>query len=183
MADSSMHGRSIRLVSTKYSVYLEIERSASSSGNVNCHIFVISDSHQLQSVQYRPTYGPRQDTLQRFHCGADYLGQNTVSCEPAARLLQGEVWLHSANVPDLRQQQDLRRLCRYSSSNFCDHPATSQNRILAEAGQSIFEGTNTLIIFDEVMAVVGRLKAATDPPPPAAEPPKREPKRSRTLGM
>ena len=52
MADSSMHGRSIRLVSTKYSVHLEIERSASSSGNVNCHIFVISDSHQLQSVQY-----------------------------------------------------------------------------------------------------------------------------------
>ena len=52
MADSSMHGRSIRLVSTKYSVHLEIERSASSSGNVNCHIFVISDSYQLQPVQY-----------------------------------------------------------------------------------------------------------------------------------
>ena len=126
---------------------------------------------------------PGKIPFRRFHCGADYLGQNTVSCEPAARLLQGEVWLHCANLPDLRQQQDLRRLCGYGSSNFCDHPATSRSRILAEAGQSIFEGTNTLIIFDEVMAVVGCLKAATDPPPPATEPPKREPKRSRTFGM
>jgi len=58
MADQSMHGSGKRLVNTTDGVQLEIERSAKGSGNVNCHVFVISDSQfnimdrQLQSVQY-----------------------------------------------------------------------------------------------------------------------------------
>ena len=58
MADHSMHGSGTRLVNTKDGVQLELERNASGSGNVNCHIFVISDAQmniigrQLESVQY-----------------------------------------------------------------------------------------------------------------------------------
>jgi len=57
MADQSMHGSGKRIVNTTDGVFLEIERSAKGSGNVNCHVFVISDSQfnildrQLESVQ------------------------------------------------------------------------------------------------------------------------------------
>ena len=58
MTDHAMHGSSTRLVNTKDGVQLELERNASGSGNVNCHVFVISDSQmniqgqQLDSVQF-----------------------------------------------------------------------------------------------------------------------------------
>ena len=58
MEDDNMHGSGTRLVNTKDGVQLELERNASGSGNVNCHVFVISDSQmnimgqQLESVQY-----------------------------------------------------------------------------------------------------------------------------------
>ena len=57
MAANEMHGSGVRLVNTKDGVLLEIERTASGSGNVNCHIFTISDAQfnvqgrQLQSVE------------------------------------------------------------------------------------------------------------------------------------
>ena len=58
MADHSMHGSGTRLVNTKDGVQLELERKASGSGNVDCHIYVMSDAQmnilgrQLESVQY-----------------------------------------------------------------------------------------------------------------------------------
>lgn len=58
MADHAMHGSGTRLVNTKDGIQLELERTASGSGNVNCHVFVVSDSQmniqgrQLESVQY-----------------------------------------------------------------------------------------------------------------------------------
>ena len=58
MSDHSMHGSGTRLVNTKDGVQLELEKNASGSGNVNCHIYVISDAQmniigrQLESVQY-----------------------------------------------------------------------------------------------------------------------------------
>jgi len=57
MADRTMHGSRTRLVNTTDGVQLELERKASESGNINCHIFVISDSqfnildNQLEDVQ------------------------------------------------------------------------------------------------------------------------------------
>jgi len=57
MADRKMHGSGTRLVNTTDGVQLEIERTTTRSGNVNCHVFVISDSwfnimdRQLESVQ------------------------------------------------------------------------------------------------------------------------------------
>ena len=58
MEDNTMHGSGTRLVNNKDVVHLEIERNASGSGNVNCHIYTISDAQinimdrQLQPVQY-----------------------------------------------------------------------------------------------------------------------------------
>ena len=58
MANTTLHGNGQRLVNTQDGVQLEIERTASGSGNINCHIFTISDSQmnimgrQLESVQY-----------------------------------------------------------------------------------------------------------------------------------
>ena len=58
MADQALHGSGTRNVNTHDGVQLALERNASGSGNVNCHIFVISDSqmnilgNQLESVQY-----------------------------------------------------------------------------------------------------------------------------------
>jgi len=58
MADQTMHGSGERLVNTTDGVQLELERKATGSGNVNCQVFVISDSqfnildNQLQSVQF-----------------------------------------------------------------------------------------------------------------------------------
>ena len=58
MADHKMHGSGTRLVNRKDGVRLELERDAKGSGDVNCHVFVISDSQmnimgqQLESVQY-----------------------------------------------------------------------------------------------------------------------------------
>ena len=58
MADQALHGSGTRLVNTKDRVQLELERNASGSGEVKCHVFVISDSQmnileqQLESVQY-----------------------------------------------------------------------------------------------------------------------------------
>ena len=58
MASQEMHGSGTRLVNTTDGVQLEIERDAKGTGQVNCHVFVISDSqfnivgNQLESVQY-----------------------------------------------------------------------------------------------------------------------------------
>ena len=58
MRDQSLHGSGTRLVNTKDGVQLELERKASVSGEVKCHVFVIRDSQmniqgqQLESVQY-----------------------------------------------------------------------------------------------------------------------------------
>ena len=58
MADTTLHGNGQRLVNTQDGVQLEIKRTASGSGNINCHIFTISDSQmnimgrQLESVQF-----------------------------------------------------------------------------------------------------------------------------------
>ena len=43
MADPAMHGSETHVVNTKDGVQLELERNASRSGNVNCHVFAISD--------------------------------------------------------------------------------------------------------------------------------------------
>ena len=56
MRDQSLHGNSTHLVNTKDGVQLELKRKASGSGEVKCHVFVISDSQmniigqQLESV-------------------------------------------------------------------------------------------------------------------------------------
>ena len=44
MADTTMHGNGQRLVNTQDGVQLEIERTASGSGILNCYIFTVSDS-------------------------------------------------------------------------------------------------------------------------------------------
>jgi len=57
MADRTMHGSGTHLVNTTDGVQLELERTSAGSGNLNCQVFVISDSlfnilgNQLQSVQ------------------------------------------------------------------------------------------------------------------------------------
>ena len=58
MIDQDLHGSGTRLVNTQDGVQLEIERTGNGSGNVNCHIYLISDSQmniqgrQMESVQY-----------------------------------------------------------------------------------------------------------------------------------
>ena len=58
MGSQKMHGSGIRTVSSTDGVQLEIERDAKGSGQVNCHVYIISDAQfnimnrQLQSVQY-----------------------------------------------------------------------------------------------------------------------------------
>ena len=53
-----LHGNGVRLVNAKDGIHLEIERVASGSGEVKCHIYTISDSQmsikdrQLISVPY-----------------------------------------------------------------------------------------------------------------------------------
>ena len=44
MTDTTLHGNGQRLVNTQDGVQLEIERTASGSGNTNCHVFTISDA-------------------------------------------------------------------------------------------------------------------------------------------
>ena len=43
LTDTTMHGSGIRLVNTKDGVFLEIERKTCGSGNLECHVFTISD--------------------------------------------------------------------------------------------------------------------------------------------
>ena len=58
MADQSMHGSGKRIANSTDGVQLEIERKAEGSGDVKCHVFVISDSQfnimdrQLESLQF-----------------------------------------------------------------------------------------------------------------------------------
>ena len=58
MASHEIHGSGTRFVNTTDGIQLEIERKASGSGDVNCHVFIISDSilnikhKQLHSVVY-----------------------------------------------------------------------------------------------------------------------------------
>ena len=58
MEDQEMHGSGKRIVNSTDGVQLEIERKAEGSGILNCHVFVIADSHvnlmdrQLESVQF-----------------------------------------------------------------------------------------------------------------------------------
>ena len=58
MASQEMHGSGAPLMNTTDGVQLEIERDATGTGKVNCHVFLISDSQfnivnkQLQSAQY-----------------------------------------------------------------------------------------------------------------------------------
>ena len=58
MADKAMHGSGTRLVDVQNGVFLEIERALEGAGDMNCHIFVISDAQmrlensQLKYVQW-----------------------------------------------------------------------------------------------------------------------------------
>ena len=58
MRDNDLHGSELRLVSTKKGVQLAINKKASGSGNVKCHIFILSDAqlniinYELESVTY-----------------------------------------------------------------------------------------------------------------------------------
>ena len=58
MADTSLHGSGKHLIDTKVGIHLAIEKVATESGNVKCHIYTISDAQmkiknqQLLSVQY-----------------------------------------------------------------------------------------------------------------------------------
>jgi len=51
MADQTMHCSGTRLVNTTDGFQLEIERKTTGAGDVNCHIFVISDAQS--SIQGR----------------------------------------------------------------------------------------------------------------------------------
>ena len=42
--DTSLHGNGVRLFNTKDGIHLEIERAASGSGEVKCHVYTISDA-------------------------------------------------------------------------------------------------------------------------------------------
>lgn len=58
MKENYLHGSGMRLVNTKDGVQLTINRKASGSGEVKCHIFILSDAqfnivnHELESVMY-----------------------------------------------------------------------------------------------------------------------------------
>ena len=58
MESQKMHGSGTRIVNSTDGIQLEIERDGKGSGNVDCHVFIISDAQfnimnrQLQSVQY-----------------------------------------------------------------------------------------------------------------------------------
>ena len=58
MASQEMHGSGTRIVNSMDGIQLEIERKNSGSGDVNCQVYIISDSQfniqnqRLQSVQY-----------------------------------------------------------------------------------------------------------------------------------
>ena len=58
MPSQKMHGSGTRLVNSTDGIQLQIERTASGSGDVNCHVYIISDAQfnvmnrQLESVQY-----------------------------------------------------------------------------------------------------------------------------------
>ena len=58
MADRTMHGSGRRLVNVTDGVQLELDRTTTGSGKLNCMVFVVSDAqfsilgNQLDSVQY-----------------------------------------------------------------------------------------------------------------------------------
>jgi len=58
MADRTMHGSGTRLLNSTDGVQLELERTATGSGKLNCQVFIISDSqvniigNQIDTVQY-----------------------------------------------------------------------------------------------------------------------------------
>ena len=54
MADRSMHGSGVRLVNSTDGIQLELERKTSGSGNINCQVFVISDT--MMPIQYNQLF-------------------------------------------------------------------------------------------------------------------------------
>ena len=58
MESQKMHGSGTRIVNSTDGVQLEIDRDVEGSGEVNCHVYIISDAQfnimgsKLQSVQY-----------------------------------------------------------------------------------------------------------------------------------
>ena len=58
MTDQAMHGSGMQVLNVEDGIQLELERDLVGSGNVNCHVFVISDSQlnirgrQFYFVQY-----------------------------------------------------------------------------------------------------------------------------------
>ena len=58
MADQTIHGSGMELVNVEDGIQLELERDLIGSGDVNCHVFIISDSRmnikdgQFISVQF-----------------------------------------------------------------------------------------------------------------------------------
>lgn len=58
MKENDLHGSGLRLVNTKEGVQLTINRKTSGTGNVKCHIFILSDAQfnivnrELESVTY-----------------------------------------------------------------------------------------------------------------------------------
>ena len=58
MAENSLHSSGLRFANSAGGIELELKRTTSGLGNVNCYIFIISDAQvnllngQLDSIQY-----------------------------------------------------------------------------------------------------------------------------------
>ena len=110
MRDQSLHGSGTRLVNTKDGIQLELERKASGgSGEVKCHVFLISDSQMnIQGQQLASVICH----LSIPHCWPNQFRQNKICGGAAIRAIPRQVRLHRDRLPHLCAQQDPAPLWR-----------------------------------------------------------------------
>ena len=102
MAGSNMHGSGQRLVNSENGMQIALTRTTSGSGNVRCHIFSISATHNLTSWKGSCSISstkhvsividkPKKAALQCPHRGANEFREDAISSVSVTWPLQGEV--------------------------------------------------------------------------------------------
>ena len=108
----AMHGNGTSLVNLNDDIQLEIKQYAKGTGTVNCHKFIISefpvqDTGQTATIPAELNIcseskcGPQEHSIQHSHRGADQIGEDAVTREPALQPLLWKVQLRGAHLPDL----------------------------------------------------------------------------------
>ena len=154
MESQKMHGSGTRIVNSTDGVQLEIERGAKDSGEVYCHVYIISDSQfnilnrQYESVQMDPGNIPFNALI----VGPTNSGKTQFLVNQLCGPFNGKFDYIVLICPTFAYNRTLHRFGERDPRLYVIICEQHHGETWLKAASLAFEGTNTLIVLDDCAA-------------------------------